>query len=125
MLIRTSSVVACLLLSAPRPCWASDSRSDRATLKGVTAMNIVIEDLSPGVERNSLTRSQLQTSVELQLRQSGIRVDDTAPAYLYVAATSVLKDGATYVYSIDVEFYQSVVIFRTGERATASTWSTS
>jgi hypothetical protein len=88
-------------------------------------MNVVIEDLSPGVERNGLTKSQLQTGVESQLRQSGIRVDDTAPAYLYVAATSILKDGATYVYSIDVEFNQSVVILRTGERATGSTWSTS
>src|SRR5207247_1434956 len=52
MVMRTSSVAAFLLLVALRPCWASDGRSDRATLKGVPAMNVVIEDLSPGVEHN-------------------------------------------------------------------------
>ena len=57
--MRTSSVAAFLLLVALRPCWASDGRSDRATLKGVPAMNVVIakgeQPGSPGVFQTGLS----------------------------------------------------------------------
>ena len=54
--------------------WASDSETSRATLRGLEGVCVLIEDLTPEIEQAGLTKSQLQTDVELRLRQAGIPV---------------------------------------------------
>jgi len=52
--------------------WAGDSELDRATLRGLQGVDVIVENLTPEVERAGLTRQQLQTDVELRLRKAGI-----------------------------------------------------
>jgi|SoiMethySBSTD1v2_1073268.scaffolds.fasta_scaffold3308556_1 hypothetical protein len=66
-------LVALLGLLVP-PSWADDSQSARNSLRGLLGVEVIVEDLKPEVERAELSRTQLQTDVELRLRQSGIRV---------------------------------------------------
>src|SRR5207249_4173290 len=54
--------------------WAGDSEADRATLRGVEGVDVLVEALKPEVERAGVTRQQLKIDVELQLRKAGIRV---------------------------------------------------
>jgi hypothetical protein len=54
--------------------WAGDNETSRATLQGVEGVMVVVENLKPEVERGGLTQQQLQTDVELRLRQAGIRI---------------------------------------------------
>jgi len=90
MLLKTLSVAAILLLMPCRQALATDGPTDRETLRGVKAMSVVIEDLQPAVERDGLTVVQLQTDVELRLRQSGILVENGARSvYLYVVVNAL------------------------------------
>ena len=54
--------------------WAVDSEQSRASMRGIEGVGVVVESLDPEVERAGLTKHQLQTDVELQLRKAGIRV---------------------------------------------------
>lgn len=102
-----------------------DSESTRASLKGLKAIHVTVENLSADAERDGLTQSQLQTDVELRLRQSGILVNNDASGYLYVNVNA-LKMTTTrgYAYSISVDMQQPVTILRTNVPMVASTWST-
>ena len=52
--------------------WAGNSEANRATLRRLQGVDVVVEDLRPDVERAGLTRQQLQTDVELQLQKAGM-----------------------------------------------------
>jgi hypothetical protein len=67
-------LILVLLLLASTGAQGGDTEGERATLRGLDGVQVVVEDLQPDVERNGLTRQQLQTDVELRLRKAGIRV---------------------------------------------------
>jgi hypothetical protein len=67
-------VLWCLLGLVGIESWAMDTEDTRATLRGVEGVLVVVEDLGDDVEQAGLTRQQLQTDVELRVRQAGIRV---------------------------------------------------
>ena len=46
----------------------------KETLRGLPGVAVVIEPLHPTTERDGLTQHQLQTEVEQQLKNAGIRV---------------------------------------------------
>ena len=48
--------------------------TDKATLKGLKGIAVVIEDLCPELNEVGLTERQIQTDVELKLRSAGIKV---------------------------------------------------
>src|SRR2546425_12694340 len=92
-----------------------DSGQARATLRGLSGVGVIIENLpDPEVERAGLTRQQLQTDVELQLRQAGITVltwEETpktpgAPS-LYVRVNVWVHSDRPPFFNIDVELNQA------------------
>jgi hypothetical protein len=93
----------------------SDREEFRATLKGVDSVLVAVEDMEPGAERDGLTQSQIQTDVELRLRQSGITVDPTSHYILYVNVNTVRTDDGFYAYNIEVSFAQAVMLLRAPE----------
>jgi len=111
--------------------WALDSDGTRATLRGVEGVEVVVENLKPEVERAGLTRQQLQTDVELQLRQAGIplvtsaeRVHVPGQPFVAVAVHVVPRaDGLLAAYAITVEVYQGASLETAAVKATVSTWS--
>ncbi|MFX0202193.1 MAG: hypothetical protein ACFFCW_39275 [Candidatus Hodarchaeota archaeon] len=106
-----------------------DSKSSRQTLKGLKEISVLIELLDPQIEREGLTRDQLQRDTELKLRLAGIRVtgleEQAIKPYMsciYVRP-GVLKDMYRYVYTVDVQLIQEVSLVRTPNiRARAVTW---
>ena len=46
------------------PLYALNSEINRATLKGLRGVRVLVEDLAPEVEREGLVKDQLQKSVE-------------------------------------------------------------
>lgn len=107
---------------------AGDSSLSRKTLKGITALSVVIEDLGSKAP-DGLTQEQLQTDVELKLRMAGIHVsppDEPGP-YLYVQVTSDSSQNLAgrqtgYFYNVNLEFRQLVFLQRNKVVAVASTW---
>jgi hypothetical protein len=118
-------VIASVLFVAP--LTASDTQIDRASLTGLAAMSVEVEDLGPLVGKLGLTAAGLQTDVERRLRAAGITITPDADAYLYVHVT-VADPGGTLPlpYVVDVSLMQEVTLPRGVKTRTplqCPTWS--
>lgn len=115
-------------ISSP-PAPAQDTERTRRSLKGITAIEVLVEDLPDGAKLLGLTKESIKTDVELKLRLAGIRVVTPEESLmipgmpeLYVNIT--LTDGAE-AGSIDVQLNQNVMLERNGQLAIgATTWDT-
>ena len=128
-------MVAILLIFASKsPTSAIDSKSNRATLRGLEGVAVLVEQLSPEVEKEGLIKNRLQTEAERKLGMAGIKVLTKeeclkAPGepYLYVNINvNIAKtESDIYPYSIDVLLIQKVSLVRDPNQTTyAVTWST-
>ena len=117
------------------PSWALDDEYARATLRGLGGVGVLVADLRSDLEHAGLPRQQLQTDIEVRLRQAGIRVlaPEERPLvprapYLYVSVVASLASDtvqALIVYGIQVEVRQNVVLDTTPALVyDATTWST-
>ncbi len=116
------------------PASAIDSKSNRATLRGLRGVSVLVEKLPPEVEKEGLVRNKLQTEAELKLKMAGIKVltkEESLKApgepYLYINVNiNIAKtESDIYPYSIDVLLIQKVSLVRDpGRTAYAVTWST-
>src|SRR6266542_4037733 len=57
---------------------ASDALLDRATLRGATAFNVVIDPVAPDLEKEGATADAMRTRVEERLREDGIKIDTSS-----------------------------------------------
>jgi hypothetical protein len=121
-----SLVVGIGLLLLPVSAWGQGGAAQRATLKGINRVEVVVEAIDPAAEHDGLTRSQLQTDVEERLRQAGITVGPTLTGHLYVNVdTEKGERGQMYAYNISVQYVQQVVLARDPKAPIfAPTWDT-
>lgn len=131
-LIMAMALVLTLIFSSP--LFAINGKSNRATLRGLKAVGILVENLPSEVEKEGLNRDQLQKTIESKLLKEGIKVltkeeSSTAPGepYLYVNINvNIAKtESDIYPYSIDLLLIQKVSLVRDPKQTTyAVTWST-
>lgn len=101
----------------------------RATLGGLSGVNVQVEPVNADAEGDGLLRTDLQTDVESALREAGFEVV-TQSRLFAVPGTPVLHcDVMTagfherYVYSIRLELWQAVRLVRDpSAQALAVTW---
>jgi hypothetical protein len=112
---------------------AADNEYTRPSLRGLPGVMVAMEHLTPPVDQDGLTVGQLQTAVELRLRQAGIRVltaEDmvSTPGYAYLYIRVTLTSSANsgiYGYIIEVHLMQRVRLARDPTQVTtATTWET-
>ena len=109
---------------------AGDTKIDRATLKGLKGVEVVIQDIRSEAQGDGLTKDLLQKDVELRLRKAGIKVLTMAESlktpgmpYLYVNINT-LKEKELYAINISVELKQGVYLDRNPAiNIHAETWS--
>jgi hypothetical protein len=122
-----SVVILCALTLVSRPSQAQDTPPQRAILRGIKVVKVVIEDLDPELERDGVSEDQLLTDAELLLRQSHITVvDEAAPSDGLVSVTvNAMKnrEQTGYAYALTVRFLKSIEVERTGKSALGVTWS--
>ena len=111
---------------------ASDSEIDRASLKGLTGVFVLVEDLNPPEEQAGLKAADIQTDVEEKLRLAGIPLLNKAQSVitpgmptLYISvsvASSATSD--LWPFNIDVDLEQNATLTRNSEIfvPTAVTW---
>jgi hypothetical protein len=114
------------LALAAHSAWGQDGPAQRATLRGVAVVEVVVEAMDPAAERDGLTRSLLLADVASRLRQAGIPVGPTLTGHLYVNVDTVKSgDGQTYAYNISIQYMQQVVLARDPKVPIfAATWET-
>jgi hypothetical protein len=93
---------------------ASDDEFSRRSLRGFRTIQVVIDAPPPEAEQAGLTKSAIQTDVELKLRQAGIRVLDqtTDVPWLHVAVFVIPSSDSNWPYAIEVELCQGVTLTR-------------
>src|SRR5262245_50071404 len=99
--------ILALLLVTSTGAQGVDTEEDRASLRGLHGVRVVVEAMEPNIERDGLTRQQILTDVELRLRKSGIRVltreeRQRAPGqpWLYVRVSTRQSPHGLYAVSI-------------------------
>lgn len=121
-----------LLVCSIAPATASDSEIDRASLKGLQGVFVLIEDLNPPEEQAGLKTVDIQADAEQQLKAAGIpllsktqNIDTPGMPTLYISV-SVASSTATDVwpFSIDVNLEQQATLKRNPDTfvPTAITW---
>ena len=110
-----------------------DDESTRMTLAGVHGVRVVVRlSDSAEVQKDGLFQSQLQTDVEIKLRQTGITVLSQQEAQLgpwlnvNVSTLNVSSTSATGMYAVcmTAELHQWVTLTRNPSvRVWVSTWS--
>jgi len=68
---------------------ASDTDMDRATLRGIKAVKVIVDPAPPEIEREGLDRDHLHARIEQKLRDAGITIDSDAAEFVGLNITSV------------------------------------
>ncbi len=111
--IVSSIIISCLGM-APSS-WAYNQKDVLRGLKGVT---IVVEKITPDIERLGLTKNQIQSNVESQIRKVGIKVlkNFQPPAmtalYVNVHAINPYQSRSIVVYSVNVMLFENAYLQR-------------
>ena len=123
-----------MLISLVAVASASDDKTDRATLKGIKSVCVVVEGTDQA--HSKLSKEQLQTDIEGKLKQAGISIDKSGTTCLYLSVRALQALGRQVIgrkekpiplYAVDVrlEFLQTVALTRDPAAKTyAPTWST-
>jgi hypothetical protein len=107
------------------PATAADSPMERATLRGMKAVKIVLDKLGDDLEREGLGKQQLQVDIGEKLRNAGIALDDKANEFLGLSTISARLKRGPYTVSYSLGVYQVVTLSRDKNiRTVAETWST-
>ena len=130
--IALASVLPLLIFALvwANPASADDTPSTRNTLKGITTISVLAGPTSLEAENDGLVRDQIQTDVELRLRQAGITVNSNVPPnpleMLVVYVQTRKNRLGAYAYAVNVEFWQLVCVRAQTDKCTlAPTWSVS
>jgi hypothetical protein len=105
---------------------AGDGSLDRATLRGVKSLNVVIDRLDPELEKAGITQDTLRARIAGRLSMAGITIDPAAKEFIGLRIDSFLARKGPDSLGFSLAFYQPVLLVRDQKVRTASpTWEVS
>ena len=108
---------------APVAFAAGDSALDRATLRGLTGVNIVVDKIDSQLEAAGVKPDAVRSRLEDRLRAAGITVDGSKAEFVAVRMTDVRDTHGPFAVAITIGAYQPVVLARDKNMKTATqTW---
>jgi hypothetical protein len=115
---------AFLLLSLPSLApGAGNGALDRATLRGLTAVNVIVDKVDPQIEGAGVTASALRARLEDKLREANLTVDTSKSEFLAVRLTGVRANRGPFALAVTMGAYQPVTLSRDPKVRTATqTW---
>jgi len=123
---KTSILFLTVMLASSQVAASSDD--GRRSLKGISAVSVVVMPLGAEAQSAGLTKKQLKTDVELKLRQANIKINEVGPVFLHVnvnyiegQTTSGLKTGS-FCASIMMVLSQLAFPIQNLELVRVSTW---
>jgi hypothetical protein len=97
---------------------------ERASLQGLRAVQVVVENLAPDITKDGLDRERIKATVERQLQQANVTVEAQAENALYVHIGTAKNEAGLYSYALSLQLLQLVLLFRDPGLATwGTTWS--
>jgi hypothetical protein len=102
---------------------ANDGPLDRATLRGLHAINVVIDTLDKELAHEDLTQDALKSRMERRLQNAGIPLGKETHEFLALRVTQVRDKRGPVAVSISIGLYQPVVLSRDRNiRSVTQTW---
>lgn len=102
---------------------AGDAALDRATLRGLKAVSVVIDPVAADVQQEGATDQALRARLEDRLRQAGIPLDPASNNFVALRLTSVRAGRGPFAIAATIGLYQPVVLVRDPKIRTATqTW---
>jgi hypothetical protein len=113
---------------------AGDSELDRATLRGLKAVNVVIDHIDPQLPKESVPPADLQARIVDRLKNASIVVDAEGTEFLGLQVAAVrsgggggvvgrIGGGTTFALSFTIGLYQAVLLSRDRNvRTVTKTW---
>jgi hypothetical protein len=127
MRVLTVSIMICFLfINSAIACVADWSP---IPFNGLKSVGIYILSLDDDSKKAGFTEEELINSIEIKLRQNGIKgrdindISESEPSFLYLRLNVMyIKKNAHYVYVIDLSFVQPVRLLRNNRVLIAKTW---
>ncbi len=102
---------------------ANDAPLDRATLRGLQAVGVVIDTLDKELAHENLTEDALQSRMEQRLQKAGIPPGKDANVFLGLRVTQVRGKRGPVAVCLSIGLYQPVVLSRDKNiRSVTQTW---
>jgi hypothetical protein len=108
---------------------AGDAALDRATLRGVTAVHVVIDPVASEIEKEGATANELRSRLEQRLSAAGIKIDPASTEFVALRVTGVqgpkgkLAMRPPFAIATSIALYQPVTLVRDRNVKTATqTW---
>jgi hypothetical protein len=102
---------------------ASDGPLDRATLRGLPAVSVVIDKLDKELAHENLTQDALQSRMEERLRKGGIPLGKDANVFLALRLMQVRAKRGPVAVCLSIGLYQPVLLSRDRNiRSVTQTW---
>jgi hypothetical protein len=119
---RTLALAAVLALPFAA-AGSGDGEIDRATLRGLKAVNLVVDAPHEELAHQGITQANLRSEVEGRLQTAGVRIEPNAVEFLGVHITPVRGARGPYTLYITVGLYQPVLLARDKTtRTVTQTW---
>ena len=111
------------MLVCAAACGA-DGKLDRATLKDLKAVSIVIDPIDPELQSEGVDPDFLRATIQAKLEKAGITVDKSANEFLGLRVTAAQGKRMPVALCLSLGLYQAVVLARNRDIHTATeTWS--
>lgn len=122
-MLRTTVLLAALLVLPSAIPGAGDAPLDRATLRGLKSVSVVIDRLTPDLQRDGLSPERLQRQIEERLSKAGIIIDKDAVEFIGFRVLAIREKKAPYSLWFAIGLYQPVLLSRDKNIRTATqTW---
>jgi hypothetical protein len=122
MLRRILSLAAALVIPFALG-GAGDAALDRSTLRGLTALGVVVDRVDAALVQEGLTRDAFQARLERGLQTAGIKIDPNAKEFLALRVLQVRANRGPFGICLSVGLYQPVLLARDQTMRTATqTW---
>ncbi len=117
-------LLLCMLALPPITRAAGDAPLDRATLKGLGSLNVVVDALDPDLVKQGISSDDLRKELEGRLQRAGIATDQAASEFVGIRLLHVRAARGPYALCISVSVYQPVLLVRDKDIKTATeTWA--
>ena len=113
-------------LVAPFLLLGGDSALERATLKGATAVAVIVDALPEGLPREDITAGAMRDRLTGRLLRAGIPLDEGSKDFVGLRVSSVRDKRGPYAVAITLGFYQPATLVRDPTvRIAPPTWDSS
>jgi hypothetical protein len=104
---------------------ASDGPIERATLRGLKAIKVIVDPPDAELQRAGVTAKNLAAQIAQRLERGGLPVDNNAIEFVGLTVTAAHVKKKTSAVSLTLGVYQNVALARDPAiKTTTETWST-